>query len=104
MSELNANTLQVIQNAFPWEIFGSVESHVLGEVGQTILIVILEDSPNVVHYVKLGTLLWFTVAANVVLHAVVQLSDDNFTVNRHRAAPVNGWLLSKQQETSQYEK
>ena len=65
-------------------MLGAVESHVLQEVGQTKLILVLERGTHLLRDVEVGTLLRLLVVQEVVRQAVVQLAVSYFRIQRNR--------------------
>ena len=74
-AELGANVLQVLEHLLAGEILEAVETHMLKEVGQTVLVRSLLDCSDMCREVELGTLCRLVVMPDVVSHAIVQLAD-----------------------------
>ena len=72
-TELHPDRLQVVDQLLLLEVLGAVEGHVLGEVGQTELVLILQDGAGVHHQAKLGAVLGGAVLAHVVAEAVFRV-------------------------------
>ena len=65
-------------------MFGTVEAHMLQEVCQTALVVILLDRAYTLGDKELSTLLGPRIVADVIRHAVVQLTHADIRVGRDR--------------------
>ncbi len=74
LSELNADSSQIIEHGFLRIVCCPVKRHMFGKVGQTILIIFLLNSPNTVCNVKFSPFFRQSVIANIVTHAVFQHS------------------------------
>ncbi len=62
----------------------AVEAHVFKEVGQTALVVILEDRAHFLGYVKFGLTFGILVVANVIGETIVQLPYAYLRIGIHR--------------------
>ena len=63
-------------------MLGTIESHVLKEMGETVLVILLEDSTYGLRDMELGTLLRLLIVADVVGQSVVQMPHAYVLVNR----------------------
>ena len=82
-TELHTHLLQVVDQHLVGQVLSAVESHMLQEVGQTLLVVLLLNSTHVVQNVELGLLSGFGITTNVVSHTVVQLAGSYCGVGRN---------------------
>ena len=69
-------------------VLGTIEGHVLAEVGQTLLVVVFEDRASIGDQAELDTVFGLFVGADVVGHAVGQFTDFNFFVDGHLGGEV----------------
>ncbi len=83
-AELHADALEVVDHLLAAQVLRAVEGHVLQEVGQTLLGVVLLNGAHVVFDVEIGLSLGFLVVADVVVHAVGELAVAHGRVGRHR--------------------
>ena len=87
-AKLNAVLLQGINHRVAGETLNAIESHVLAEVSQTTLRLILEDRAGIGHHAELDAVLRHLVGTDVVGQAVVQLANTHFLVDRHLSREV----------------
>lgn len=80
-SELHANALAPAQQLVALEVLRAIEGHVLQEVGQSALVVILLDGADLLCNVELGTILGPVVVTDVIRQSIVQFTDANIGVN-----------------------
>ena len=66
------------------KVLGSVEGHMLQEMGEAILVVILEECPNILNDVKTCTFFWFLIVTDVISHPVWKLSNTDGRIRCHR--------------------
>ena len=59
------------------KVLGSVEGHMLQEMGEAILVVILEECPNILNDVKTCTFFWFLIVTDVISHSIWKLSNSH---------------------------
>ena len=71
-TELNADLLQILDQRLAGIVLRTVEGHVLKEVSQTLLVVVLLDGTNIVQDVELGHALGLLVVADVVGESILQ--------------------------------
>ena len=83
-TKIDANRLEIVDDAFAGEMLGAVESHVFEEVCQTVLVVFFENGAHRLRDVKLGALFRLFVVANVISQSVVQLTIAHIGVERQR--------------------
>ena len=83
-AELHADRLQILGQHLAREVLRAVEGHVLEEVGQALLRVVLLDGADVVQDVEVGLPLGLFVVADVVGHSVLQLARADLVVHRDR--------------------
>ena len=81
-AEPHPDGLEVAHELILREAGRPVERHVLEEMGEPLLVVVLEDRAGVDDQAQLGTLLRLLVAADVVPDAVRQRTDDNARIAR----------------------
>ena len=81
LAEFNTHALTPAHQFVALEVLGAVEGHVLQEVSQSALGVILLDGAHLLRNVELGTLLGPVVVANVVRQSIVQLADAHVRIN-----------------------
>ena len=74
-------------------VLGTVEGHVLAEVGQTLLVVVFEDGAGVGNQAELNAILGLLVGTDVVSHAVGQLANLHFLVDGHLGGEVAFFAL-----------
>ena len=82
-SELHTDSLAPLHDIVTLEVLGTVEAHVLQEVSQSALLVILLNGAHALCDVELGTLLGPSIMTNVISQSVVQLTDFYLGVNGH---------------------
>ena len=82
-TKLHTHLLQVVDQHLVGQVLCAVESHMLQEVGQTLLVVLLLNSTYVVQNVELGLLFGLGIATNIVGHTVVQLTGSYCGVGRN---------------------
>jgi hypothetical protein len=73
-SERSSDALEPVKQGLAGEILGSVEAHVLEEVGETVLVWSLLDGTDVGGEVELGAVGRFLIVHDVVSQPVVELS------------------------------
>ena len=83
-AELHADFLQVFDDHFTRQILRTVEGHVLQEVGETLLVVVLLDGADVVQDIEVGLVLRLFVMADVVGHPVLQPARADVLVRGNR--------------------
>ena len=76
-TEVQTDPLDEVHNAVALavEVLTAVEGHVLQEVGQTVLVVLLLHGAHALGDVEVGTVLGIIVVTDVIGQAVVQLAD-----------------------------
>ena len=84
VSELDAHGLQIFDHLLAGEVLRSVEGHVLEEVCQALLVVILLDGSHVVENVEIGLTLRLLVVPDVVGESVFEFSGAEILVCRNR--------------------
>ena len=82
-TELDSDGLTPFDDVVAFEVLGAVEAHVLQEVCQTALVVVLLNSADTLGNIELSTLLGPGVVTNVVCQTVVQLTNTDFRVCRN---------------------
>ena len=82
-AELDADGLAPAQQFVALEMLGAVEGHVLQEVGQSALVVVLLDGAHALGDVELGALFGPVVVADVVGQSVVKFADADIGVDRY---------------------
>ena len=82
-SELHADALTPAQQLVALEVLAAVESHVLQEVGQSALVVILLDGAHTLGDVELCTLLRPGMVADVVGQSVIQFANADVRIYRN---------------------
>ena len=87
-AELDTVLLQGADHLVALVVLGTVESHVLAEVSQTLLVVVLQHRACIGHQAELYAVLRLLVGADVIGHAVGQLADFNLFVDRHLGGEV----------------
>src|SRR5205814_6127824 len=68
------------------KVSGALESHVLDQVRQPLLVLIFENRSGVDYQAQLGTLFRSFVRANVIAEAVTEFADGYLRIDRHRVA------------------
>ena len=82
-AERHAGLLQFGDHGVVRVVFGSVEGHVLAEVGQTLLGVVLQNGTGVCDQPELDAPLRFLVDPQVIGQAVVHVHQPYIFVHRH---------------------
>ncbi len=72
-----------IQNAFVRKVLRAVECHVLKEVGEAVLVILLQDGSNVLDDVVAGPAGRLRVVTDVIGKAVVEFSDAEIRIRGH---------------------
>ena len=70
-AEVHTHRLEIVDDALTGEMLRTVERHVLQEVRQTVLMILLEDSTYRLRDVELAALFGLLVVTDVVRQAVV---------------------------------
>ena len=83
VSELHADGLQILDELLSGEVLRAVEGHVLEEVGQTLLVVLLLDGAHVVENVEIRLPLGLFVMTDVVGHPVLEFARAHLGVRRY---------------------
>ena len=83
-TELHTYALTPAQHLVTLEMFRAVEGHVLQEVSQTTLVVVLLNRAHTLGNVELGTVFGPCVVTDVISQSVVQLTDTHVGVHRNR--------------------
>ena len=73
-SELHADRFEVVSEVLLLEVLGAVKRHMLHQVGETALGVVLEHGARIHDEPQLGAIFGSAVLADQVLHAVVELA------------------------------
>jgi len=73
-----------VDDPFPRKMFRAIEGHVFQEMGQSVLVVFLQNCPHILNDIKTCPLFGFLVVADVVGQSVLQFSDTDFGIDRHR--------------------
>jgi hypothetical protein len=81
-AESHADALEVIDDLLLLEVLRAVERHVLDEVGEPLLVVVLEHRAGVHRQAQLGPLLGAPVGADVVAEPVRQSADPHGRIHR----------------------
>ena len=82
-TEIDTYRLEIIDDSFSREVLRSVERHVLQEVRQTVLVILLEDSAYRLRDMELGTLFRLLVMTDVIGQSVIQLTVTDLRIHRH---------------------
>ncbi len=93
-TELHADRLAIAQQGIALEVVAAVEGHVLEEVGQTALALLLLDGTHALGNVEVGTVLRPVVVPDVVSKAVGQFTRSDIGIHGQRH------LLSKSCQSS----
>ena len=80
----HADRFQILDDIVLREAFGTIERHVLDEVREPLLIIILENRAGVHDQTQLGALLRLLVAAHVVAQSIRQRPDAYRWIDRQR--------------------
>ncbi len=75
VAELDADLLGVFDHLLAGQVLRAVEGHVLQEVGQTLLVVLLLNGADIIQNPEVGHVLRLLVVADVVGHAILQPTD-----------------------------
>ena len=97
---LSTETVHELRHSVAGEMFRAVERHVLEEVSQTILIILLLDSTHTLGDVEVHFSLRIVVVADVIGQSIVKMTDDDRCVLRdewHLLCLCRILLLSKTQ-------
>ena len=65
-SERNTVTLQCLDDSFVREVLGSLECHVLQEVGETVLVIVLQNCTDVLDDVETGPVFRFLIMSYII--------------------------------------
>ena len=87
-SELNTMLLQLVNHLVARIAFDTIESHVLAEVGEALLVVALHDGTGVGDQTELDHLLRLLVVAHIVGESVVELAVADFLVQGYLGSEV----------------
>ena len=82
-TELHTHLLQVVDQHLAGQVLRAIESHMLQEVSQTLLVILLLNSTHVVQNVELGLISGLGIATYVVGHTVVQLAGSHSCIGRN---------------------
>ena len=83
-TELDTYALTPAQQLVALEVLRTVKGHVLQEMGQSALVVILLNRTHLLGNVELGTVLRPVVVTDVISQSVVEFTDAYIGVNRNR--------------------
>ena len=83
-AKLHTNLLKVLNHSLAWVGLCTVECHMLKEVSQALLVVILLNSTHIVYDVEVSHTLWLLVVTDVVGESVLKFTDANRLVSRDR--------------------
>ena len=78
---LHTDRLQIFSHRASGEVFRAIEGHVLQEVSQTLLRVILLDGTHTLGNVEVGLFLRGVVVTQIVRQAIIELADTDTVVN-----------------------
>jgi hypothetical protein len=92
-AESHADTLHVVHQLLLVEMLGAVEGHVLSEVGQPLLVILLEHGARLDHQAELRSIPGLRVLAYVVAQSVPQCPDLDGGVRRQGLAQIDLGLL-----------
>ena len=73
-SELGSDALKPLEKALSREVFRSVEAHMLEEVSEAVLVIVLLECSDVSCKVELSPLCRLVVVADVISHTVFELA------------------------------
>jgi len=82
VTKFDPYALQVRNNVIFLEIFCAIESHVLGHVRQTLLIIILHDGANLYDQAQFYFFLWLFIFPYIIGKTVLELTGDYFSIKR----------------------
>ena len=85
-AELHADRLEVIDNGFFVEVLRAIEGHMLGEVGQAILVRIFGSGADIDYEVKFSPFFRLPVFPHIVGHTVIELAVDNGSIQWYRGS------------------
>ena len=95
VAEAHADVLQEGYDLVLLEVFGAVEGHVFGHVGEALLVVVFHDRPDLHDEPELHFLFGFLVFADVIGQSVVQLALQDLRVH---GQPFVGSLLREDRQ------
>ena len=101
-AKLNALRLQPRQNQLVREVFRAIETHVLKEVSQTILVLVFLHRTHLLGDMEVSLSFWIFIMAYIVRQSIRQFSDSNRRVRqllRHLRSDIG----SKQQHRQHHE-
>ena len=81
-AEVDTDGFEVLDDSFSGEVLRTIERHMLKEVRQSILVVLLEDSPHGLGYMEICALFRLLIMPDIVSQSVIQFSDAYIGVNR----------------------
>ncbi len=90
LAKAYAYALQEVDDALVGEILGAVEGHVLQEMREAVLVILLKDGADFLSYVELGGVLRELIVADDVGEAVAEAADDHGGVRRERRERLGG--------------
>ena len=93
-AKLDTVLLQLADHLVALVVLGTVEGHVLTEVGKTLLVLVLEHRTSVGHQTELHAVFGFLVGADVVGQPVVELTNLYLFVDGHLLGEVHLFLLA----------
>jgi hypothetical protein len=97
-AEAHADRLHEPDDPLIREVGGAVERHVLDEVGEPALVVVLEDRAGADHEPELGAVAWRPVGAHVITKAIRQRADRDPRVGRYRLRERRGGGAGRDRE------
>ena len=81
-TELNSRSLQTLNHRLIWEILRAIESHMLKEVSQSLLVILLLHSTHIVVDIETRLTLGLLIVADIVGHTIIQFANANGRVER----------------------
>ncbi|MBA7594540.1 hypothetical protein ES703_01484 [subsurface metagenome] len=93
--EAHTDGLQVVHQLLFGEVFGAVEGHVFGQMGQPLLVIVLQHRTDVHCQPQLGPLLRLMVYANYVFQPILQGANRHLRVNGQGLARPGGLLQNR---------
>ena len=89
-AELHADRLAVFHNAVAGEMLGSVEAHMLEEMGETALRFVFQNGAHFLGDIEIGLALRLFVVPDVIGQSVVEFTDFHVRIHRDRRHLLGG--------------
>ncbi len=91
-AEFHADRFEIVDQFLFGKVFCPVERHVLAEMGQPLLVVILKNRTGIDGQTQFGAVLRFSVNFDVIVQSILELSVNNARINGNRCAQIDRTL------------